>query len=43
MNKITSRAFPAFAIGFALYYAPAYSFTGATGHRPMELGSGAGQ
>ena len=30
MGKIASRAFPAFAIGFALYYAPAYSFTGAT-------------
>ena len=30
MDKIASRAFPAFAIGFALYYAPAYSFTGAT-------------
>src|ERR1051325_7385382 len=30
MNKIASRAFPAFAIGFALFYAPAYSFTGAT-------------
>ena len=30
MGKIGSRAFPAFAIGFALYYAPAYSFTGAT-------------
>jgi hypothetical protein len=29
INKIASRAFPAFAIGFALYYAPAYSFTGA--------------
>lgn len=28
MDKIASRAFPAFAIGFALYYAPAYSFTG---------------
>ena len=29
-SKIASRALPAFAIGFALYYAPAYSFTGAT-------------
>ena len=29
MNRIASRAFPAFALGFALYYAPAYSFTGA--------------
>ena len=28
-SKIASRAFPAFAIGFAAYYAPAYSFTGA--------------
>ena len=30
MNKIASRAFPAFAIGFALFYAPGYSFTGNT-------------
>jgi len=30
MNKIAARAFPAFAIGFALFYAPGYSFTGAT-------------
>jgi hypothetical protein len=30
MNRLASRAFPAFAIGFALFYAPAYSFTGAT-------------
>jgi hypothetical protein len=29
MHKIISRAFPAFAIGFALFYAPAYAFTGA--------------
>jgi hypothetical protein len=29
MDKIASRAFPAFAIGFALYYAPGYAFTGA--------------
>ena len=29
-SKIWSRALPAFAVGFALYYAPAYSFTGAT-------------
>jgi hypothetical protein len=29
MEKIASRAFPAFAIGFALYYAPGYAFTGA--------------
>jgi hypothetical protein len=27
MNKIASRAFPAFAVGFAAFYAPAYSFT----------------
>ena len=27
MNKIAARAFPAFAVGFALFYAPAYSFT----------------
>jgi hypothetical protein len=30
MDKIATRAFPAFATGFALYYAPAYCFTGAT-------------
>jgi hypothetical protein len=30
MNKIAARAFPAFAIGFALFYAPGYSFTGNT-------------
>ena len=29
MNKIAGRAFPAFAIGFTLFYAPGYSFTGA--------------
>ena len=29
MEKIASRALPAFAIGFALYYAPGYAFTGA--------------
>jgi hypothetical protein len=29
LEKIATRAFPAFAVGFALYYAPAYSFTGA--------------
>ena len=29
MDKIAPRAFPAFAAGFALYYAPAYCFTGA--------------
>jgi hypothetical protein len=29
MDKIASRALPAFAIGFALYYAPGYAFTGA--------------
>lgn len=29
MYRIASRAFPAFAIGFALFYAPAYAFTGA--------------
>ena len=27
MSKIAARAFPAFAVGFALFYAPAYSFT----------------
>ena len=27
MNKLAARAFPAFAVGFALFYAPAYSFT----------------
>ena len=27
-NSVIARAFPAFAIGFALFYAPAYSFTG---------------
>jgi hypothetical protein len=27
MEKIAARAFPAFATGFALFYAPAYSFT----------------
>jgi hypothetical protein len=27
MGKIAARAFPAFAVGFALFYAPAYSFT----------------
>lgn len=26
IDKIASRAFPAFAAGFALYYAPAYCF-----------------
>jgi hypothetical protein len=26
---IAARAFPAFAVGFAAYYAPAYAFTGA--------------
>jgi hypothetical protein len=30
MNKIAARAFPAFAIGFALFYAPGYAFTGNT-------------
>jgi hypothetical protein len=30
MNKIAARVFPAFAIGFALFYAPGYSFTGNT-------------
>jgi hypothetical protein len=30
INKIAARAFPAFAVGFALFYAPGYSFTGAT-------------
>ena len=30
MNKIAARAFPAFAVGFALFYAPGYSFTGNT-------------
>ncbi len=29
MDRIATRALPAFAIGFAIYYAPAYSFTGA--------------
>ncbi|MSP94431.1 MAG: hypothetical protein EXR00_04115 [Alphaproteobacteria bacterium] len=29
MDKIATRAFPAFAVGFAIYYAPAYCFTGA--------------
>jgi hypothetical protein len=29
MDKIASRAFPAFAVAFAIYYAPAYAFTGA--------------
>lgn len=29
MDKIATRAFPAFAVGFAAYYAPAYCFTGA--------------
>src|SRR6185369_4918726 len=29
MSRIASRAFPAFAIGLAAFYAPAYSFTGA--------------
>ena len=29
MDRIASRALPAFAIGFALYYAPGYAFTGA--------------
>jgi hypothetical protein len=28
MDKIASRAFPAFAVGFAIFYAPAYCFTG---------------
>jgi hypothetical protein len=27
-DKIASRALPAFAVGFALFYAPAYNFTG---------------
>jgi len=26
-DRIASRAFPAFAVGFSLFYAPAYSFT----------------
>jgi hypothetical protein len=26
-DKIASRAFPAFAVGFALFFAPAYGFT----------------
>jgi hypothetical protein len=30
MDKIATRAFPAFAVGFAAYYAPAYCFTGGT-------------
>jgi hypothetical protein len=30
MDKIASRAFPAFAVGFSLYYAPAYCFTKGT-------------
>ena len=30
MNKIAARVFPAFAVGFTLFYAPGYSFTGAT-------------
>jgi len=30
MNRIAARAFPAFAVGFALFYAPGYSFTGNT-------------
>ena len=29
MDRIATRAFPAFAAGFAAYYAPAYCFTGA--------------
>jgi len=28
MDRIASRAFPAFAVGFAAFYAPAYCFTG---------------
>lgn len=28
-DRIWTRALPAFAIGFAIYYAPAYAFTGA--------------
>ncbi len=27
MDKIASRAFPAFAVGFSLFFAPAYGFT----------------
>ena len=27
MSSMVARAFPAFAVGFALFYAPAYSFT----------------
>ena len=29
MQKVASRVLPAFAIGFAIYYALGYSFTGA--------------
>jgi hypothetical protein len=29
-DRIASRALPAFAVGFALFYAPAYCFTGGT-------------
>jgi hypothetical protein len=37
MDKISNRALPAFAVGFALYYAPAYSFTGANSTFPWPL------
>ena len=30
MDKLATRVLPAFATGFALYYAPAYCFTGGT-------------